>query len=87
MGKLTDFLYARPSFLEGVARTFDLGGTLNNYNKALTARQADSMALSSDWLSVGNDLSVTVEGYASDYPALEQALLEQACAILAKELD
>jgi hypothetical protein len=32
-GRFTDLLHARPTFLEGVARLLDVGGTLNEYNR------------------------------------------------------
>jgi len=36
MGRYTDLLYARPSFLEGMARVADIGGTLQVYNESPT---------------------------------------------------
>lgn len=56
MNGSTDFLYARPSFLEGWARAIDLGGTLNQYNDSPTSEQADWIALAADWEAVGNDI-------------------------------
>jgi hypothetical protein len=52
MHELFGFLYARPSFLEGLARIFDFGGTLNEYNQSLTPKQADFLALRADWLTI-----------------------------------
>lgn len=52
----TDFLFASPSFAEGWGRAVDFGGTLTEYNSALTPRQADFLALYSDWLMVGRDI-------------------------------
>ncbi len=49
-------LFARPSFIEGVARIFDLGGTLSEYNICDTGEQADYWALWSDWHAIGNDI-------------------------------
>ena len=49
----SDFLFARPSFIEGMARLFDFGGTLNEYNTVL---MTDETALALDWASVGADL-------------------------------
>jgi hypothetical protein len=34
---ISDFLFARPSFFEGVAHTLDLGSTLTDYNSSLSA--------------------------------------------------
>lgn len=50
------FLFARPSFLSGMARVLDLGATLDDYNTCLNDGQADSIALRSDWDAVGGDL-------------------------------
>jgi len=41
MSKHTDFLYARPSFAEGVARIMDFGNTLNEYNESVSGKTAD----------------------------------------------
>lgn len=56
MNKLSSFLYARPSFIEGVARLIDFGNTLQEYNASLTGNQADVLATASDWGVVGDDL-------------------------------
>lgn len=56
MSTLFGFLYARPSFREGVARVLDMGDTLTEYNYSLTPQQADRLALRSDWMVVGEDL-------------------------------
>lgn len=55
MGR-TDFLFARPSFLNGAARVFDIGGTLNVYNESPSTKIADLRALRSDWEVVGRDM-------------------------------
>jgi hypothetical protein len=52
MSEYSDLLYARPSFLEGMARAFDLGATLQDYNQSSTPEQADALALHSDWAAV-----------------------------------
>lgn len=52
----TDFLYARPSFLEGVARLVDIRGSLNVYNHSVTGEEADQRALMMDWKAVGDAL-------------------------------
>jgi len=41
MSNNSTFLFARPSFLEGVARVMDLGGTLQVYNNSKTEKEAD----------------------------------------------
>jgi len=49
-------LFARPSFLEGIARLVDLGGTLQIYNGNRTPQEADWLSLQSDWHMVGHDI-------------------------------
>jgi hypothetical protein len=54
----TDFLFAQPSFLVGVARVLDLGGTLSahSYNESRSPSEADARAIESDWAVVGQDM-------------------------------
>ena len=54
----SDFMFARPSFLEGAARIFDFGGTLNeyNYDKFSSGTEADTAAIASDWAAIGQDM-------------------------------
>ncbi len=68
MKKRTDFLYARPSFLEGLARIMDLGNTLNEYNISPNGKEADYIALSNDWAMIGQDM----------YDAIAEFELEEA---------
>ena len=57
MGTRSDFLYAEPSFLEGLARILDFGNTLNQYNESPSGEMADAVALGMDWAVVGNELN------------------------------
>ena len=57
----SDFLFARPSFIEGIARMVDLAGSLNTYNSVPTAEEADGRALYEDWKAVGHDLRVALD--------------------------
>ncbi len=57
----TSFLFATPSFLEGLARTLDLGATLDEYNSSITPEQADYLALKNDWQVIGNDFANAIE--------------------------
>ena len=52
----SDLLFARPSFIEGVARILDFSGTLNEYNSCDTGEEADARAILSDWQAVGSDI-------------------------------
>jgi len=56
MFQRSGILFARPSFLEGFARIFDLGGTLNQYSESRSPQEADIRAIRSDWSAVGDDL-------------------------------
>ncbi len=66
MGGTTDYLYAGASFLEGVARVLDLGGTLNVYNESETPGDADARALASDWQAVGDDIQSAIGKYKQE---------------------
>ena len=57
----SDYLFERPSFVEGVGRVFDVGGSLSAYNTSPTAAQADARAVFEDWNAVGHDLRVALE--------------------------
>jgi len=52
---MTDFLYARPSALEGVGRNMDFFGSMNRYNDSPSGEEADMAALTADWLAVYRD--------------------------------
>lgn len=60
----TGLLYARPSFIEGLARTLDIGGTFDEYNYAADYDEADAAALASDWYAVGADLYRAINRYS-----------------------
>lgn len=57
---MTDFLFARPSFLGGMARVLDIGGTQQEYNYSLSGEQADRIALEQDWRAVYGDWAAAV---------------------------
>ena len=52
----TDFLFARDGFITGVASILDLGATLSEFNYSRTPREADAIALRSDWQAVGDSI-------------------------------
>ena len=60
------FLFARPSFTEGIARALDMGGTLQEYNSSVSPEQADALALGADWRVVGEDLLRAMEQLGSE---------------------
>lgn len=57
----SDFLYARPSFIAGIARLIDLFGTFDEYNRSPNPRIADARALYSDWGLVGIDIARSID--------------------------
>ena len=57
----SDFLFARPSFLEGIARTLDMHATLQDYNRSVSTEQADAWALFKDFEAVGKDIRRAME--------------------------
>ena len=59
----SDFLFARPSFWYGMARIFDLSGTLNLHNESQSTVEADIRALTQDWKAVGDHLRAAYEEY------------------------
>ncbi len=61
----TDYLYARPSFLEGCARIFDFANSLSVYNTSSDPEAADMRALWADWHAVGDDLRVAAGDLAT----------------------
>lgn len=66
---MSDFLFARPSFLAGTARTLDLGAQFDSYNTSLSAEQADQLALFADWLAVCQDFWSAIHEYECEVPA------------------
>ncbi|MEK7565051.1 MAG: hypothetical protein AAB394_03815 [Patescibacteria group bacterium] len=59
-------LFAEPSFIEGMSRVLDLGGTLQEYNDSNTEQKADTEALKNDWRAVGDDLRFSISNYKND---------------------
>lgn len=62
----TFHLFARPSALEGAARIFDLGGTLQVYNEHETGKQADIHAIHRDWKAIGDDIRGSLSQYEQE---------------------
>ena len=59
-------LFARPSFLSGMARLVDFGGGLNVYNRDPSPSMADINALRADWEMVGRDMRKAMEKVMRD---------------------
>jgi len=57
-------LFAKPSFISGMASSIDFGSTLTGYNYyALPPEVADRLAVMSDWEMVGSDMCYALENY------------------------
>lgn len=57
MSTFFGYLYAMPSFNEGLARTLDIGATFDDYNYSKNGREAETLAIWSDWYTVGEDIT------------------------------
>jgi hypothetical protein len=68
LNSYSSFLYAEPSFLDGMARLLDFAGTLNEYNSSLSGEQADRIALASDWRAIGDDLRLVIRNHGYEEP-------------------
>ena len=72
MSPRSDFLYASPSFLEGMARILDFGNNLNEYNSSQSGEEADEIAIRMDWSMVGADLKKVLRAAKSDISILTE---------------
>jgi hypothetical protein len=52
---MSDFLFARPSILEGIGRNIDLFGIMNIYNNSEDETEADAMAFAADAAALKKD--------------------------------
>ena len=59
----SDYLFARPSFITGIARLFDFAGTLNSYNISPNESIADARAFQQDWKAIGDDMRAALMAY------------------------
>lgn len=56
----SDFLFAVPGFLRGMAATLDMGATMSVFNSSTSPEKADSRAMLADWSAVGQDIQQVV---------------------------
>ena len=68
MGQYSGILFAEPSFVGGVARMFDFGHTLAEYNRSLTEQQADALAMLADWRAIGADMRRATDQFGNSIP-------------------
>lgn len=64
MSPYSSFLFARPSFIEGMARIVDFGNTLSQYNTSPDGATADARALAADWQAVGDCMKQAILRYS-----------------------
>jgi len=57
----SNYLFARPSFVEGMARMMDVSNSLNTYNQSRNGPEADARAIYEDWKALGHDVRVSLE--------------------------
>jgi hypothetical protein len=62
-----DYMFTKPSFLRGVARAVDIGGSLSRDAFVLSQNgtQADRRALDSDWRAVNRDVNEAMQSAAN----------------------
>ena len=67
----SSFLFATPSFMEGVGRLIDFGDSLTEYNRVGSPEQADAWSIYLDWRAVGWDLvnAITTASSEETLPA------------------
>ena len=78
------FNYARPSFLEGMARIFDFGGTLDYYPRrsvvGKSGPEEDAEAIRSDWEAVGQYIRDAIGQFEEAERANLDAARKSQCA-------
>jgi hypothetical protein len=58
---MSDFLFARPSILEGIGRNVDLFGVMNFYNSSEDEVEADAKAFVADAAALKNDFDSVLQ--------------------------
>jgi hypothetical protein len=58
---MSDFLFARPSILEGIGRNIDLFGVMNSYNSSEDGAEADARAFAADAAALKSDFDSVVQ--------------------------
>lgn len=59
--KYTGYLFAKPTFSDGVASLVDVSGSLLAFNYSKTSKEADTKALITDWYAVCNDFKEAID--------------------------
>ena len=61
----TDYLFSNSSFMSGISSVFSVFVNYYRFNTAKTDEVADSMAMMSDWGTIGSDIYKVLEKYES----------------------
>ena len=69
---MSDFLFARPSILEGVGRNLDLFGTMQVYNSSDTPAEADARAFMADLDALSKDAQTAYATLVARYESSRQ---------------
>ena len=69
---MSDFLFARPSVLEGIGRNLDLFGTMQVYNSSDTPEQADALAFLADLAALKIDAQAAYAALVKNYESTGQ---------------
>lgn len=77
MGTYSSLLYAQPSFHEGMARLWDFGNFLDEFNTSPTGEIADWIALLSDYTAVNEDIRDVFEQYIAAMPQEQRLKLQE----------
>ena len=64
---MTDFLFARPSFIDGVMSLVDLFGIAPAFNDSKTSEDADRRAKQADIKALKNDFEVAYSKVRAEY--------------------
>ena len=63
---MSSIYYSRRSFLKGMSRIIDLGGTLRNRPTFRMGWKADTIALRTDWEMIGRDIREAITELESE---------------------
>jgi hypothetical protein len=61
----SSFLFANPSWKEGVGRLVDFGNSLTEYNRTNAPEDPDTRAIAQDWLAVGGAIVTALALFAA----------------------
>ena len=64
---MTDFLFAKPSFISGMGMAIDLGATMGRYNFSETPEEADARAIYNDFSVVGEEMRKAIGVLAAEH--------------------